>query len=99
MSTAGLMVKSLAQPHSAALQALGVEVGKLYTEHGLPLDMALDRLEHPKDQKLSILHGACWWLVEHKRRSGATEKSLERQRAANLNMISSFVRGAELGVY
>lgn len=79
--------------------ALGIQVGKLYTDHGLPIDMALDRLDLTKDQKLAVLHGVCQWLIEHKRNSGATEKSLDRQRATNVRMVEDFIKTGETGVY
>ena len=63
---------------------LGIIVGKLYTDHGLPIDIALDHLEKKrtitKEQQLLVLDGACQWLIEHKRNSGADERSIERQR-------------------
>ena len=90
---------SKVQPGSKELQELGVKIGKLYTDHGLPIDMALDRLPHSKEQKLSILDGACQWFIEHKRNSGATEKAIERQRTTNRKMIEDFVKKGETGVY
>lgn len=78
---------------------LGVKIGKLYTDHGLPLDMALDRIKCTKEQKINILYGAQNWLVEHKRNSGATEKAIERQRATNIKTMEVFLRTGETGVY
>lgn len=102
-STLVALQKSMAQRSKdrryKQLIGLGIEVGKLYTDHGLPLDMALERLEHPKDQKLIILDGACQWFIQHKRNSGATEKAIERQRIANRKIIEAFTAGHELGVY
>lgn len=101
MSSAVLpqLLKGFAHPYRKELIEFGIEVNKLYTDHGLPLDITLNRLEHPQDQKLIILEGACEWLVQHKRNSGATEKAIERQRVANRNMLEAFAKGKELGVY
>ncbi len=92
-------VESKVQPFSQELQSLGIEIGKLYTNHGLPVDMALQRLPHTKEQKISILDGACQWFMQHKRNSGATEKSLDRQRAANRKMLDDFIEKGETGAY
>lgn len=81
------------------LHELGVKIGKLYTDFGLPIDIALDRLPHTKDQKIAILSGAQWWLVEHRRGSGATDKALDRQRKANRQAMESFIKTGESGVY
>lgn len=102
MTALATLERSMAHPNKEALAQLtayGIEVGKLYTDHGLPLDMALERIEQPKEAKLVILQGACQWFIQHKRNSGATEKAIERQRAANRSMIEAFSKGNELGVY
>ncbi len=78
---------------------LGIKVGKLYTDHGLPLDMALAKFGTTKDQKILVLNGALGWLIEHKRNSGATEKALDRQRKANRETMRAFVETGETGVY
>lgn len=90
---------SKVQPNSERLQELGIEIGKLYTNHGLPIDIAFDKLPHTKEEKLSILDGACQWFIEHKRNSGATEKAIERQRIANRKMLEDFISKGEVGVY
>lgn len=99
MSVLQQLIQSKSQPNSKELQELGVKVGKLYTNQGFPIDMALARLDYTKEQKLSILDGACQWLIEHKRNSGATEKSIERQRKANQIMVEDFINKGETGVY
>lgn len=82
------------------LQEMGKEVGRLYTDHGLPIDMALDKLTgYSHEQKLSILDGVCQWFIEHKRNSGATDKAIERQRKTNRKMLEDFVKTGETGVY
>jgi len=78
---------------------LGVKIGKLYTNMGLPPDMALDRIDVPQDRKIAILAGCCDWLIEHKRNSGANEKAIERQRKTNRKMIEDFITKGEAGVY
>lgn len=93
------LVESKTQPFSKQLQELGIKIGKLYTDHGYPLDMSLGVLPHTKEQKLSILDGACQWFIEHKRLSGATEKSIERQRNTNRNIVESFIAKGETDIY
>lgn len=81
------------------LYDMGVEVGKLYTDHGLPIDMALERIEGSKEKKLAVLNGALHWLVLHKRNSGAPEKAIDRQRAQNIKYVERFLAGKEIGAY
>lgn len=81
------------------LEGVGIKIGKLYTNHGLPIDIALDKLPHTKEQKIAILTYAQNWLVEHKRNSGATEKAIERQRKANRESMETFVKTGETGIY
>jgi|SRR5688572_23167392 len=87
------------QSGSQDLQNLGVKIGKLYTDHGFPIDMALERLNMSKERKLAVLDGACQWFIEHRRNSGATDKAIERQRKTNRKMIEDFVKTGETGVY
>jgi hypothetical protein len=82
--------------NNGQLDAMGIKVGKLYTDHGLPIDMALDRLDITQEQKLIVLDGACQWLIKHKRNSGA---AIDRQRAANRKMVENFITKGETGVY
>lgn len=84
---------------NSQLYDLGIKIGKLYTDHGLPLDIALERLKYPKEQKLAILNGALHWLVLHKRNSGAPEKAIERQRKLNRQYAERFLAGKEVGAY
>lgn len=93
------LIASKVQPFSKELQKTGIVIGKLYTDHGFPLDMSLARLEYTKEQKVSILDGASQWLIEHKRMSGATEKAIERQRKANRKMLEDFIKKGETGAY
>ena len=93
------LITSKVQYNSDELQKLGVQIGKLYTNHGLPIDMALSSLNHTKMQKLSILDGVCQWFIEHKRNSGATEKAIERQRNTNRKMVEDFLRTGETEIY
>jgi hypothetical protein len=81
------------------LAALGLKVGKLFTDMGLPIDMALDNIDLPKNKKLAVLDGACTWLIEHKRNSGATDKAIERQRKTNREWVTSFCKSGEVGAY
>lgn len=78
---------------------LGKEIGQLYTSYGFPLDISLERLKMNKKEKVAVIHGASCWFIEHKRNSGATEKSLEKQRRTNNDMITRFVSTGETGIY
>lgn len=96
------LLTALAKPGAKELEALGTQVGKLYTDQGFPVDMALTELGkkgYSKEVQLLILHGACQWFMEHKRSSGASEKSLDRQRKANRSYLESFMSKGEVGVY
>ena len=93
------LLKSTQQPFAEELFDLGHKIGKLYTDHGLPLDMSLERLPHSKEQKVQILYGACNWLIQHKRSSGATDKAIERQRKANIRTVERYLKTGETGVY
>lgn len=93
------LLEALALPDIKELEKMGVEVGKLYTNHGLPIDMALDRLRLTKLQKIAILYGAQQWLIEHRRNSNATDKALDRQRKANREVLVRFIQTGEAGVY
>lgn len=85
--------------NKSELQALGVKIGKLYTDHGLPIDMALNKLGLDKNQTLLVLFGAQGWLIEHKRNSNATDAALERQRKVNREVLNRFIKTGETGVY
>lgn len=78
---------------------LGEKIGRLYTDKGFPVDMALARMNFGKERKLSIILGVCNWLIQHKRNSGATEKILEKQRKYNREMTYRFMRTNETGAY
>lgn len=94
------LIDAVALDHDHKLQDLGIEIGKLYTDRGLPVDIALDRLkQYSEIQKLAIIHGVCRWLMAHKRNSGAGDKSIDRQMIANNKMIHDFLSKGEVGVY
>lgn len=95
----GALIASKVQDGNNELQEVGKTIGRLYTDHGLPIDMALERLPYTKEQKISVLDGACQWFIEHKRLSGATEKAIDRQRDANRKMLEDFITRGEVGVY
>src|SRR5688572_20712027 len=81
------------------LKKMGVKIGHLYTDIGLPIDMAMDRLDLKKHQRVAVLNGVCEWLIEHKRNSGGTEKSINRQKKSNRAMIARFIQTGEVGAY
>jgi hypothetical protein len=99
----GALLAAKTLGNSPELEALGVEIGKLYTDHGLPVDIALSELNKKRPlssgQKLLVLDGACQWLIQHKRNSGATEESIERQRQTNRELLRRFLTKGEVGVY
>lgn len=96
MSTLGELVSATLDRE---LVELGRKIGRIYTDHGLPIDIALDRLDYSKEQKLAIINGICEWLIEHKRNSRATDKAIERQRTQNVKMVEAFIKTGETGVY
>lgn len=98
MSTLDIAFASI-MSDDGQLDKLGMKIGKLYTDKGLPIDMALDRLDLIKEQKIAVLTGACTWLLQHKRNSGATKKAIERQRSTNRKMLEDFIRSGETGAY
>lgn len=96
------LVAAFMLPDKETFLEFGTAVGKLYTDHGLPLDMAMDKVKergYSELQQLLIVQGACGWFVEHKRLSGAPEKAIERQRGVNRNILTNFVKGKETGIY
>lgn len=82
-----------------SLTAVGTTVGKLYTDHGLPIDMALSRLPYSHEQKIAILDGVFNWIIEHKHNSGASEKNLERQRQSNQKAMLRFINSKDTEAY
>jgi len=82
-----------------SLQELGSQIGHLYTDYGLPIDMALDKFRLTKQQKIAVLFGAQNWLIEHRRNSAATDKAIERQRKTNREVLERFIKTGETGVY
>lgn len=93
------LLEALALPNADQLQQVGIKVGKTYTDFGLPIDMALERLNIDKKQKLCVLFGAQNWLIQHRKNSNATDKALNRQRKTNREVLSSFIKTGEVGVY
>ena len=79
--------------------AIGMELGKLYTDFGLPLDMSLGKINLPKAHKAIVLYGALQWLMTHKRNSGANDRALERQRDTNSRMMRTFLEREETMEY
>lgn len=98
-NTVAAILEAKSLPSAAHTYKVGIWVGKLYTDHGLPIDMALDKLDISKEQKINVLDGALWWLVEHRRNSHATDKALDRQRKANKETIKRFIETGEAGIY
>ncbi len=94
-----MLADNLTYEGSYKLENLGIKLGKLYTDKGYPLDLALGLLKLPLEHKVVVLHGACQWLIEHKRNSGAGENAIERQRKTNRKMQEDFVRSGETGIY
>lgn len=96
--TLGILLKAMAHPYEGDEQ-LGLQIGKLYTDMGFPIDMALVRLEIPYKRKILVLHGALQWLIQHKRNSGAGDKAIERQRKTNRDAMERFINKKETGLY
>jgi hypothetical protein len=92
-------------PIDRKLFDMGKQIGKIYTDFGLPIDMGIDHLvqsnhiANDKYQKAQVLFGAQSWLIEHRRNSNATDKALDRQRRANMTAMYSFLKTGESGIY
>lgn len=100
MSSLGeLLDRITGNPRQEELVALGKELGRLYTDHGLPLDLSLHHLGLPRSDNVLMLYGACQWFIDHKRRSGALQPAINRQRAVNRKMLEDFTRTGETGIY
>lgn len=93
------LLEALASDKDHRLQDIGKRIGQIYTDHGLPIDMALERLDMTKQQKLAVLSGAQNWLIEHRLNSNATDTALERQRKANRDALHRFIKSGETGIY
>lgn len=97
---AGSLVEAYAaEPNRDELIETGKQIGKIYTDHGFPIDMALEKLPYTKTRKLLVLFGAQNWIIEHKRNSGATEKALDRTRDSNKLATERFLQTGESGAY
>lgn len=93
---------AILQDSDNKLYDLGVEIGKLFTDRGFPLDMSVQELKkrgYKQAQIIAILNGALHWLVIHKRNSGANDKAIDRQRAANVKFLDNFITKGETGAY
>lgn len=93
------LLEALMLPNADQLKEVGIKIGRVYTDFGLPIDMALDRLELNKKQKLCVLFGAQNWLIQHRKNSNATDKALDRQRKINRDALNRFIKTGEVGVY
>lgn len=85
------------------LNRLGGEMFRMFTEMGFPPDMFLDELAKRRklttSQRAFIVHVYCGKLIEHKRLSGAEEKSLDKQRKRNIELVYNVLKGKEMGIY
>jgi len=97
--TINVILKAIVNDTDDQLLNFGTKIGKLYTNYGLPIDMALAQLDCTQEQKVSVLIGAQNWLIEHKRNSGATDKAISRQRKTNVDTMEHFISEGETGIY
>lgn len=84
-----------------ALQQVGEGMGSTYTDHGLPVDMAMSKLKqlHPRlsrNDLALVLFFAQSWIMEHRHASGATEKAIERLREQNRKQFMRFIKTGEV---
>lgn len=96
------MIKSLSNPRRREFLDYGTQVGKLYTDQGLPLDIAISELKKigvGNDDMVVILEGALNWFIQHKRNSGAGDKAIARQQELNVKIMNNFIDGKETGLY
>lgn len=100
---AGRLIQAKMRSEAKYYNDWGLKIGQLYTDHGLPIDIGLaelnKRFKMTEEQELCVIDGACEWLIQHKRNSGATEKAIERQRKTNREMLRSFLTKGETGAY
>lgn len=94
---AGEVFKAL-DGSSKELLEMGRAIGRLYTDHGLPVDMAFDRLVLTRKEKIVVLVGVHEWLIEHRRQSQATPKALERLEKSNRAVMQHFLKTGETGL-
>lgn len=95
----GQLMEAKVKYENDKIKELGKEIGKLYTNNGLPVSMALNRLQINNEQKLVILDCVGQWLIEHKRNSGATDKAIQRQREINKRNLVDFIKKGEVNLY
>lgn len=92
-------------PIDKDLFEIGRDIGKIYTDFGLPIDMAIEHLVesnhivNDKRSKVQVLSGAQNWLIEHRMNSNATEKAINRQRKSNMQTMLAFIKTGESGIY
>lgn len=98
----GVLIDALMIPEKEQMLEIGTKIGQLYTNMGYPIDMSLQKLQeagYGDKQLIVVLHGALGWRLEHLRRSGATDKAVERTRKTNRADLERYINTGESGVY
>lgn len=98
------LVDSLMLPDHKQWVTFGRTLGRLYSDKGMPVDMSLAEVAKrtpglTQHHYVAMISGVGSWLIEHKRNSGATEKSIERQCDANNKMVADYLKRGEVGLY
>lgn len=79
----------------------GLIIGDLQITHGLPIEISVVELckkGYSKDQIIAILNGAFHQLVMHKRKSGASVESINKQRKSIRKAMDNFINDREIGI-
>lgn len=79
---------------------IGYKIVEFYTQRGLPIDMALNTLHNlTKEDKTLIVYYIGEALIEHKVRSNAGEKAIDKQRRQNAKTLGRFLSTGETMIY
>lgn len=82
---------------------LGKIMFTMYTDKGFPPDMFLDELAKWQEldllAKIYIVSVYQTLFLEHRRKSGIQDKSLEKIRKRNVADLDRLIRTGELGIY
>lgn len=104
-STLGALLAAYSQNayQKQMLSDIGNKMFVMYTQHGLPPDMFMDawnkREPLPKSAWLVVISEYYGFFLEHRRKSGLSEKYIDKVRRNNREAIQRFIESGELGEY
>lgn len=88
---------------SPQLDRLAEQMFIFSTQHGLPPDMFLSKIDGQQlldlDEKTYIVSEYLSKVLEHKRLSGIEEKNLNKVRRNNKNIMMKVIQGKEIGLF